>query len=443
MLYLATVLLALASSAHALTSDQAASFFSSSASDLQGATTSLPRFDLSVVQNSTHSLFVVNATSTAPASVGWLGTGMGSRMSNADYLIVWPTVSGSSVSWTLSHRLPNGAHGTPKLASTDASTSTTAFYTVVPELTTSDASSPYSVVAYVRQRDPGSSYPTASGVTTAALQAASTEFIYASSSRKPTSTAEDADLDEHNQPKGTTKLDLSQQFSVAAAAAETSGSSASEGGDETTSSQRRMYIAHATLGSLAFLVFTPLAILVARVGRDTYRWFPAHWILNLITVVLVIVAFALATYEVGGDFEDFHHKCALLGLASHFTRHTPLTSSRPSLRPPVTAPAVKPRGRTFGVPRLVHVVLGIVTVALGWVQVGNGLMIEWDANLPGAGTVPRGVKIAFWVLLGLWIASYVVAWVVGAVAKRAARARGSDAGESSSGQRNGLMKSAT
>jgi len=120
-------------------------------------------------------------------------------MSNADYLIVWPTVSGSSVSWTLSHRLPDGSHGTPQLASTDASTSTTAFYTIVPELTTSDASSPYSAVAYVRQRDPGSSYPTASGVTAAALGAASTEFIYASSSRKPSGTAEDANLAEHNQ----------------------------------------------------------------------------------------------------------------------------------------------------------------------------------------------------------------------------------------------------
>ncbi|GAA5855551.1 hypothetical protein JCM9279_005117 [Rhodotorula babjevae] len=452
MLYLATALLALASSARALTSDQAASFFnSSSASDLQGATTSLPRFDFSIVQNSTHALFVVNATATAPSSVGWLATGQGSRMSNADYLIVWPTVSGSSVSWTLSHRLPDGSHGTPQLASTDASTSTTAFYTIVPELTTSDASSPYSVVAYVRQRDPGSSYPTASGVTAATLDAASTEFIYASSSRKPSGTAEDADLAEHNQPKGTTKLDLSQQFSVAAAA-ETSGS-ASEGGDETTSSQRRMYIAHATLGSLAFLVFTPLAILIARVGRDTYKWFPAHWILNLLTVGLVIVAFALATYEVGGEFQDFHSKLglallilvlvqALLGLAAHFTRHTPLTSSRPSLRPPVTATLTKPRGRTFGVPRLVHVFLGIVTIALGWVQVGNGIMVEWDANLPGAGTVPRGVKIAFWVVLGLWIASYVVAWVVGAVSKRAARARGSDSGESLAGQHNGLMKSA-
>ncbi|GAA5925953.1 hypothetical protein JCM3775_005160 [Rhodotorula graminis] len=455
MLYLATVVLAAASCVSALTSDQAASFFSSSAaSDLQGASTSLPQFDLSVVQNSTHSLFVVNATSTAPSSVGWLATGLGSRMADADFLIVWPTVSGSSVSWTLSHRLPDGSHGMPQLASTDAATATTAFYTVVPELTTSDASSPYSAVAYVRQRDPGSSYPTASGATAAALGAASTEFIYASSSRKPSTTAEDADLAEHNQAKGTTKLDLSQQFSVAATAAEASGSSASEGGDETTASQRRMYIAHATLGSLAFLVFTPLAILVARVGRDSFTWFPAHWVLNLITVVLVIVTFALATYEVGGQFEDFHHKLglallilvlaqSLLGLAAHFTRHTPLTSSRPSLRPPVTAPAVKPHGRTFGVPRLVHVVLGLVTITLGWVQVGNGLLIEWDANLPGAGTVPRGVKIAFWVLLGLWIASYVVAWVVGAVAKRAARARGSDSGESVTGQRKGLMKSAT
>lgn len=193
-------------------------------------------------------------------------------MSNADYLLAWPTVSGSSVSWTLSHRLPNGAHGQPQLASSDAATSTSTFYTLVPELTTSDASSPFSAVAYVRARDPGASYPTASGVTSAAIQDAATSIIYASSSRAPSGTGEDANLSEHNQarfpflaslvrprtrrlvltndapaqPKGTTSLNLGQQFSVAAAADTEGAGSATRGsdGDAVSSSERRMYIAH-------------------------------------------------------------------------------------------------------------------------------------------------------------------------------------------------------
>ncbi|TNY20468.1 hypothetical protein DMC30DRAFT_439181 [Rhodotorula diobovata] len=452
MLCFVAVCLALASTAKALTAEQAASFFStSSAGDLSGDTASLPRFDLTVVQNSTHALFVVNATDTAPSSVGWLGTGQGTRMSNADYLLAWPTVSGSSVSWTLSHRLPNGAHGQPQLASSDAATSTSTFYTLVPELTTSDASSPFSAVAYVRARDPGASYPTASGVTSAAIQDAATSIIYASSSRAPSGTGEDANLSEHNQARFPFLASL--QFSVAAAADTEGAGSATRGsdGDAVSSSERRMYIAHATLGSLAFLVAAPLAILVARVGRDSFRWFPLHALANTLTVVLVIVCFALATYEVGGEFDDFHQKLglallilvlvqALLGLGAHFTRPTRLTSSRPSLRAPVTAPPAKPP-RTFGVPRIVHVLLGLVTLALGWTQVANGLYVEWDENLSAVGNVPLAVKVVFWVLIGLWVASYLAAWVFGAVRNRAGT--GSDAGDSARAQEKALVRSSS
>lgn len=53
MMCFVAVCLALASTAKALTAEQAASFFStSSAGDLSGDTASLPRFDLTVVQNS-------------------------------------------------------------------------------------------------------------------------------------------------------------------------------------------------------------------------------------------------------------------------------------------------------------------------------------------------------------------------------------------------------
>lgn len=124
-------------------------------------------------------------------------------MADADFLLAWPTISGSSVNWTLSHRLPNTnaqeGHGLPSVASEDPSTSTTAFYTLVPELTTTDASSPYSAVAWTRARSPGSSYPTASGVATTELGDAQTSFIYGSSSENPGSADETAPVQRHNQ----------------------------------------------------------------------------------------------------------------------------------------------------------------------------------------------------------------------------------------------------
>lgn len=192
--------------------------------------------------------------------------------------------------------------------------------------------------------------------------------------------------------------------------------------------------------------------------------------------MLVIVCFALATNEVGGEFDDFHQKCvqpfapsrvqatdrltsssslvrrlglallilvlvqALLGLGAHFTRPTRLTSSRPSLRAPVTAPPVKPP-RTFGVPRIVHILLGLVTLALGWTQVANGLYVEWDENLSAVGEVPLAVKVVFWVLIGLWVASYLAAWVFGAVRNRAGS--GSDAGDSARAQEKALVRSSS
>lgn len=66
--------------------------------------------------------------------------------------------------------------------------------------------------------------------------------------------------------------------------------------------------ATATLGSLALLIFTPSAILVARLGRDSFRWFPPHWMLNLFSTVLVIVTFALGVNYGGGEFDDFHKR---------------------------------------------------------------------------------------------------------------------------------------
>ncbi|BGP39350.1 hypothetical protein JCM10449v2_003288 [Rhodotorula kratochvilovae] len=451
MLLLFALFVGLATVAQALTSEQAASFFSTStAGDLRGDTVQLPRFDFSLVQNSTHALFVVNATSTAPSDVGWLGTGRGTSMANADFLLAWPVVSGLSVAWTLSHRLPSGGHTMPQ--STGAATNE--FYTLVPELTTADASSPFSAVAFSRLRDPGASYPTQSGVTPAALEDASTSFIYASSSSKPSGTVEGARISQHNQPMGTTSLDLSKAFVVGAASAGQDQTNGAQRAGQGRSSKVKTLIAHATLGSLAFLVFMPLAILAARVGRDRFGWFPAHAAFNAFSAVLIIVCFALGTHEARGAFSDFHRRLGLallilvllqtiLGYGAHLTRPTPLTASRPSLRPPSGAPPPA-HTRTHGVPRLAHVLLGLTLVALGWAQVASGLYREWPRYVSGAGLdgpVPREVKVVFWVLVGVWIAVYLAAWVAGAVRKRG-KGRGSEAGESAQGDK-GLVRQAT
>ncbi|BGP39353.1 hypothetical protein JCM10449v2_003291 [Rhodotorula kratochvilovae] len=370
-------------------------------------------------------------------------------MANADFLLAWPVVSGSSVAWTLSHRLPGGGHTLPQ-----STGSTSDYYTLVPELTTADASSPFSAVAFSRLRDPGASYPTQSGVTPAALEDASTSFIYASSTSKPSAADEGATISQHNQPMGTTSVDLSKAFVIATATAGQDQTNGTQESGQGRSSKVKTLIAHATLGSLAFLVSMPLAIPTARAGRDRFGWFPAHAALNASAVILVVICFALGTHEAGGAFNDFHCRLglallilvvlqALLGYGAHLTRPTPLTSSRPSLRPHASSSAPA-RTRTRGVPRLAHILLGLTLVALGWAQVASGLYREWPRYVSGTGLdglVPRWVTIVFWVLVGVWIVTYLGTWVVG-VARKSGKGKGSEAGESAQGDK-GLVRQVT
>lgn len=120
-------------------------------------------------------------------------------MGNADYIIAWPDVSGSSANWTISHRIPgHSSHDMPQLASSSAGTDTQAYYQLVPELTTTDPSASYGAVAFLRPLNVGSSYPIKSSAQ-AALNSDPTEFVYASGSKNPGSANEGASFAQHDQ----------------------------------------------------------------------------------------------------------------------------------------------------------------------------------------------------------------------------------------------------
>ncbi|GAA5829876.1 hypothetical protein JCM11251_007917 [Rhodosporidiobolus azoricus] len=437
MLRLLSVIFASIGSVSALTSEQLlVAFAGGNGGNLNGSVAKLPSFDLTVVRNSSHALFVVNATSTAPSDIGWLGIGQGTAMSNADYLLAWPTVASSDVSWTLSHRVPDSsvgkAHATPQLASTSSSSSTSTFFTLVPGLTTSSPDSKYASVAWLRAVQPGDGYPKPEGNEDVSLDGEE-RFIYASCSLSPgTADESKATFQQHNRPHGSTSLNLAAPFSFAAGSDGTDGSSAdggksavSGGSGQGRTSRDKALIAHATLGSVALVILTPSAILVARLGRNKH-WFPFHAALNILSVVLVIVAFGIGCKEGGGGFVDFHMRLGLalfllyllqpaLGALAHFfTRPNPSTALHPSLRggpPPVL--------------RAAHIVAGVVIVGLGYLQIANGLYKEWEEGSDAMTAVPKGVKVVFWVLLGVEVAAYVGTWIWGVVTRsRADRTEG-------------------
>ncbi|KWU47434.1 hypothetical protein RHOSPDRAFT_30859 [Rhodotorula sp. JG-1b] len=411
------LLLAWAQLANALSADQIQQVFGSS-EPIRGATKRLPRFNLSIVTNSSHALFVLNS-STPVASIGWLGTGTGGSMGDADYIIAWPDVSGSSANWTLSHRVPgHSSHDMPQLASSAAGTDTQSYYQLVPSLSTMDASSPYGAVAFLRVLDLASGDPSKSGVQTS-LASDQTQMIYASGSKNPGSSSEGASFAQHDQPKGSISLNLTMPVVLSALVAGAAGPNDSDAGSSGGGSNRNILIAHAVLGSLAFLILTPAAVLIARFGRDRISWFPPHWILNVLSVIFVIVTFALGTYARGNGWSTTHERLGLavfilvllqatLGLVGHRTQRTQLTSSRPSFG----SYASSAKRHSFPVVRLSHALLGLITLGLGYWQIETGLSDDGEWNtMAENGNVPKSVQVIFWILLGVEVAAYVVAWL--------------------------------
>lgn len=72
--------------------------------------------------------------------------------------------------------------------------------------------------------------------------------------------------------------------------------------------------------------------------------------------------------------------------------------------------------------RYLHILLGITGLALLWAQVYTGFEY-WDETSPKMTMVPRGIRIAFWVLLALSAALYVAGWPVQEYLARKRRAR--------------------
>lgn len=99
---------------------------------------------------------------------------------------------------------------------------------------------------------------------------------------------------------------------------------------------------------------------------------------------------------------------ATLGLIGHRTQRTRLTSSRPSFGSYTTSP----RRPSFPFVRLSHVLLGLITLGLGYWQIETGLSDDGEWNtMAENGKVPKSVQIIFWILLGVEVAAYVVAWL--------------------------------
>jgi len=167
---------------------------------------------------------------------------------------------------------------------------------------------------------------------------------------------------------------------------------------------------HAILCTVGFLILLPVGVLVARYTRTLpYRWFWAHWIIQLvISGPVILYGWSLGrrtTISYGlGQFKDPHEKMGLALLILYLVQ----------ILLGAVAHAVKlPRVfRGHRAPHAyLHAILGLVIFACAQWQVHYGLFTEWAIATGGLHKVPESAKhawlalvIVFWVLYGLGLA---------------------------------------
>ncbi|KAF8903895.1 hypothetical protein CPB84DRAFT_710263 [Gymnopilus junonius] len=161
---------------------------------------------------------------------------------------------------------------------------------------------------------------------------------------------------------------------------------------------------HAILCTIGFLILLPIGALVARYSRTLpYKWFWAHWIIQLV-ITLPIIGYGwslgyrtTASLELG-HFVDPHEKVGLAllvlyciqvfgGAIAHFFKLPTLFRGH---RPPHS---------------YFHAILGLAIFALAQWQVHYGLFTEWTFATGGLHKVPESAKNA-------WLALVIVFWVL-------------------------------
>ncbi|CAD6587866.1 MAG: hypothetical protein CYPHOPRED_004159 [Cyphobasidiales sp. Tagirdzhanova-0007] len=346
------------------------------ATNLQGQIVKLPPFDLQMVTNATYA--VITFTVPKPiSSVGWMAFGVGHAMKGADMNIVWPNSDGS---WTVSHRTSSG-HVMP----TEVPGSLPSDVQVLTALSTSSGNA--TTVSLLRALAPSYSTTASAGDTLA--RSSAQPIIYAFSSANPGSSASNAILKQHNSHAyGATTIDLSANNTA------TASGGIPIAGPATSMSHDTIILAHAIIGSIAWMIISPLAILIATYGRGWRHWFRTHQLLQtVLTTLLTLVAVILACVAVNQHntkhWSSSHQTIGLiilivlvvqvvLGAYNHH-KYSPDRTKKPWRN-------------------IAHIILGIGLTALGFAQVRLGMPLY--STRYGDNT-PRGVVVIYGLLVGV------------------------------------------
>ncbi|KAJ8483230.1 hypothetical protein ONZ45_g14678 [Pleurotus djamor] len=166
----------------------------------------------------------------------------------------------------------------------------------------------------------------------------------------------------------------------------------------------KLVLLHGVLLSAGFLVFLPLATLVARWGRTiTEHWFKVHWIFNmLVGVPVVTLGWLLGPLAVmnrgSGHFRDAHQICGFVLYALFLVQV--FLGRRIQSRPPNhDGPAHPPSN-------IIHMVFGLTILGFAVFQTHSGLN-EWESSLS------QSLPPVIWRVWQAWVIILPIIYLVG------------------------------
>ena len=250
------------------------------------------------------------------SKIGWMAFGVGTTMANADMLVIWP--SGSS--WVASRRTAAG-HSMP----VDGGALSNSDITIRTDLSTLTGST--TVVSVLRKLKP--SYSTAASAGNELKVGTTNNIVYAYSSSNPTGSAANSAIKVHDDGAfGKSSLDLSKtiQFATTSSGSGTTTSgtaatipkaAAASTAFDYTDKRTLIMLAHAVVGSLAWMLISPAMVTLAALGRKMQTWRPVHqWVQVVLTVGLTVATVALGVQSVnmvkGFHFRGFHQAVGLV-----------------------------------------------------------------------------------------------------------------------------------
>lgn len=123
---------------------------------------------------------------------------------------------------------------------------------------------------------------------------------------------------------------------------------------------------------------------------------------------IVTAGSSLCDHRYFGPHSDVHHKLGLAVFLIVIVQAVLGTAAKLTKVPPFNYVTLQTRRNSL---RLFHIAFGMSAAALLYAQVYTGFD-EWNETAESMTVVPRGIIIAFWVLLALEAALYVIGWPI-------------------------------